>query len=125
MKEIEVIKDDSNVYGYLTALDDVEGFVYLSAFFSEHQIESLKEWLNKQAIQDFSVLRNLYVDENNRGQGMGKQLVTEFIKHSQGFPVLLIASPDEEDFNLQLWYEKLGFETIPFSCEDGPLMLKR
>jgi len=64
------------------------------------------------------------VDDENRNKGLGKKLLNLFIKESHGNPILLLAAPDEEDFELVSWYEKQGVELSPFSCPDGPLMIK-
>lgn len=124
MKQIEIIDDESNVFGYITSLDET-AFDYMSAFFSNEQIKNITAWLEKQKIYEFAVLRNIYVDEANRGQGFGKSLVAQFMSQTQGLPILLLASPDEENFQLQEWYQKLGFELTSFLCEDGPLMLRK
>lgn len=125
MKQIEIIELESNVFGFSTHLTDSNAFDYLSAFFNEEEINNIKKWMIKQGIIEFAILRNIYVDENNRNTGLGRKLVSSFISQSCGVPILLLASPDEEGFLLQEWYEKMGFELTHFYCEDGPLMIKR
>lgn len=124
MTEIEIIDNDNNVYGYISSVDDESGFVYFGAFFTEEQVENLKKWLKEKNIMEFSVLRNIYIDEDSRGQGFGKKLVTQFIQKSKNIAIILLASPDEEDFNLVDWYQSMGFEITPFLSEDGPLLIK-
>lgn len=124
MKHIEIIEGESNIFGFITSIYDDNGFSYLSAFFNEDEILKLKSWFTNKQISEFAVLRNIYVDETLRGSGMGKSLVNQFISKTQSKPILLLASPDEDNFNLTLWYEKMGFQPTPFFCEDGPLMIK-
>jgi ribosomal protein S18 acetylase RimI-like enzyme len=124
MKEIEIIEDESNIFGYSASTVEESSFDYFRAFFKEEQINKLKDWLAFHKITEFTVLRNIYIDESNRGIGLGKSLTYQFILQSNGRPILLIASPDEEHFQLIQWYEKLGFQLTPFSCIDGPLMIK-
>lgn len=124
MNEIEIVLEDSNIFGYCGSLSNEESFLYFSAFFKEEDLNNMRIWLKTHKITEFYVLRNIYVDEKNRNQGTGKRLVSLFIKESQGNPILLLASPDEEGFDLVSWYEKQGFILSPFACEDGPLMIK-
>lgn len=124
MKEIEIVDSESNVFGYLTSIEEDNAFNYLNAFFSDETIQDIRAWLKEEKIFEFAILRNIYVDEEDRGKGVGKSLVSNFIIKSHHLPVILLASPDEESFNLQAWYEKLGFELTPFICEDGPLMIR-
>lgn len=124
MKHIEIIEGDSNIFGFITSIYDEQGFTYLSAFFNEEEMEKLTTWFKNNQISEFAVLRNIFVDEPLRGTGMGRSLVTQFISKTQSKPILLLASPDEDDFQLTAWYEKMGFEMTPFVCEDGPLMIK-
>ena len=124
MKHIEIIEGYSNIFGFITSIYDDNGFTYLSAFFNEDEIKKLTTWLETKQITEFAVLRNIYVDDNLRGSGVGRNLVNQFILKTQSNPILLLASPDEDDFNLTAWYEKMGFEPTPFICEDGPLIIK-
>jgi GNAT superfamily N-acetyltransferase len=124
MKEIEIIIDESNIFGYSASIFDEDAFDYFGAFFSEDKIEQMKQWLQSQKITEFTVLRNVYVDDSDRGKGLGKSLVAQFVEKANGNPIILLASPDEENFQLTTWYEKLGFQLTYFSCEDGPLMIK-
>lgn len=124
MKEIEIIIEESNIFGYSSSIFDEDAFDYFGAFFSEDQINNIKSWLHSQKITEFTVLRNVYVDDSDRGKGLGKTLVSQFIEKSNGNPIILLASPDEEDFQLTSWYEKQGFQLTAFSCADGPLMIK-
>ena len=124
MIEIDIELKESNIFGYLGNISDPDSFLYFEAFFNEDDLSKLKEWLKSKKIIDFSVLRNIYVDETNRGTGIGSELVNLFCQKSQNLPILLLASPDEDDFDLVSWYEKKGFISTQFSCEDGPLMIK-
>lgn len=124
MQKIEIIEEESNIYGFITSLDEESAFDYLNIFFSDEQIVELKSWLTNKKIYEFAVLRNIYVDEDNRGHGVGKFLVAQFASQTKGLPILLLASPDEDNFLLDQWYLKLGFEMSSFSCSDGPLMIK-
>lgn len=124
MNIIEIIKAESNIFGYSSSIHDEDAFDYFGAFFNEDQLIHMKSWILEKNIYEFVVIRNIYIDESNRGQGLGKLLTNKFILQANGNPVFLIASPDESDFNLISWYEKLGFQLTPFLCSDGPLMIK-
>lgn len=124
MKSIEIEHGESNIWGSITALSEEDTYIYFSAFFSEENLLEIKEWLFSKGIEEFALLRNIYVDEADRCKGTGKDLVNQFISQAKSLPIILLASPDEEDFDLQTWYEKLGFETSNFYSEGSPLMIK-
>lgn len=124
MKSIEIEQGESNIWGSITALSEEDTYIYFSAFFNEENLLEIKEWLFSKGIEEFALLRNIYVDESDRGKGTGKLLVNQFISQAKGLPIILLASPDEEDFDLQTWYEKLGFEATKFYSEGSPLMIK-
>jgi hypothetical protein len=123
MKKIEHYIGLSNIFGETLNTNTFEFYEYFSAFFSDEQIDEIKQWLKKSNIIEFALIRNVFVDESQRGLGLGKKLVNQFIKESNSLPILLIAGADD-DFNLIDWYISLGFQTTKFECEDGPIMIK-
>lgn len=124
MKDIEIIVDDSNIFGYVGSSSDDSSFNYFRAFYTEDQVAALKAWLQEQNIFEFAVLRNIYIDESQRGIGLGKRLVTQFLLKTNQIPTLLIASPDEDNFDLVSWYINQDFIMTKFISEDGPIMIK-
>lgn len=124
MQEIEIIENENNIFGYVADINEDSAFEYFGAFFNNDQLVNIKHWMTEKKISEFAVLRNLYIDNTFRGQGLGKELVSKFITKAKHRPIFLLASPDEDSFKLQLWYEKQGFQLTPFNCEDGPLMVK-
>tara|TARA_B100002003_G_scaffold230693_1_gene241056 strand:- start:8340 stop:8810 length:471 start_codon:yes stop_codon:yes gene_type:complete len=75
-----------------------------------------------------ALLRNLYVPEEWRGQGIGTELVSEFMRQGEvkGATAYLLISDEREGqangLDLTSWYTGFGFETaIPTPA--GPLMV--
>ena len=63
--------------------------------------------------------------EESRNQGIGTDLLQQFLDKAYDMPILLISDEGEENaFGLTNWYEKYGFEYIG---ESGgyPVLLKR
>src|SRR5579863_5297651 len=102
-----------------------EGYV------ADTDAEQLQNWLDRFNFQDeafvadlrqkydrFSVLNNINVYEDARGQGHGDELLGEFLEEagSRGAGVcLLVADTAEEQaqgFNLVEWYERNDFEDL-------------
>ena len=72
-----------------------------------------------------AVLKNIHVEEESRNQGIGTDLLQQFLDKAYNMPILLISDEGEENaFGLTNWYEKYGFEYIG---ESGgyPVLLKR
>ena len=72
-----------------------------------------------------AILKNIHVEEESRNQGIGTDLLQQFLDKAYDMPILLISDEGEENaFGLTNWYEKYGFEYIG---ESGghPVLLKR
>ena len=72
-----------------------------------------------------AILKNIHVEEESRNQGIGTDLLQQFLDKAYDMPILLISDECEENaFGLTNWYEKYGFEYIG---ESGgyPVLLKR
>lgn len=74
------------------------------------------------------VLESVNVDVGARGCGLGSELVAQFFVEAQragASAYVLIADEDQlqrEGFELQRWYEALGFGSV-FGTSSGPLMV--
>ena len=90
-----------------------------------------KERLDDEAIKAISslsapiaILKNMYVDEELRGQGLGSDLIQRFLEEVYDTPVVLISEKGETNtFDLAKWYEGYGFETIG-SSGGAPVLLR-
>jgi predicted GNAT family N-acyltransferase len=92
-----------------------------------------KERLSSETKQKLSelplpvaILKNVWVDEESRGQGVGSELMSKFFDEAEeASSFVLIADSEQtqnQDFNLAKWYEGYGFETIGESGS-GPVMV--
>ena len=76
--------------------------------------------------QTIAVIRNMYVDEDNRGQGIGNELMSLAIddaSNNEAEAIVLVADIHEENtINLVHWYEGFGFEMIGDAGGD-PIMV--
>jgi len=63
-----------------------------------------------------ALIRNMYVDDDYRGQGIGNDLVSNAIDDaaSNGADAIILVSDTDEDnpFDLTKWYEGFGFEIV-------------
>ncbi|WP_005742620.1 GNAT family N-acetyltransferase [Pseudomonas amygdali] len=75
-----------------------------------------------------ALLRNLYVDLEHRGQGIGSELVSSFLQEAEqagATSYILLSDSGEEqvnDLDLNAWYENFGFCKV-LSTGSGPLMV--
>jgi ribosomal protein S18 acetylase RimI-like enzyme len=72
------------------------------------------------------LIRNMYVDDDNRGQGIGNDLVSNAIDDAanDGADAIILVSDTDEDnsFDLTKWYEGFGFEVIGIAG-NNPVMI--
>jgi ribosomal protein S18 acetylase RimI-like enzyme len=73
-----------------------------------------------------SIIKNMYIDDDSRGQGLGSNLLNNAIddSHDRGAEaILLIADVHESnEFSIVDWYKNYGFEIIGDAGGD-PIML--
>ena len=128
MKLIDISYQSGAITGYLNSTHEENWQNYLMEFFSQEEVLKIKEYLLSLNIQELVVLKNLSMDLQDKGKGIGSKLLIEFINEASGVPILLVCDNLEiqkEGFVLSTWYESYGFETLPFKCLSGPLMLLR
>jgi GNAT superfamily N-acetyltransferase len=75
--------------------------------------------------QKVAIFKSLYVEENFRNQGIGNELVSNFIEEasSKGADVIYLIADEYETNEIDLikWYESFGFEKLLYTVS-GPLM---
>jgi GNAT superfamily N-acetyltransferase len=134
MKAQEFVKESTSVVSISKTTDGgaLEGYVvdttapqlknYLQ---SQHADQQLSSILAKK-FNRIGIIRNLYVDEDFRGQGIGNDLMDYAINQAfdNGAESILLISDTSEDnqFNLTKWYEGFGFEIVGNAAGD-PIML--
>jgi len=134
MKAREFVKESTSVVSISKTTDGgaLEGYVvdttapqlknYLQ---SQHADQQLSSILAKK-FNRIGIIRNLYVDEDFRGQGIGNDLMDYAINQAfdNGAESILLISDTSEDnqFNLTKWYEGFGFEIVGNAAGD-PIML--
>ena len=73
-----------------------------------------------------ALIRNMYVDDDYRGQGIGNDLVSNAIDDAanNGADAILLVSDTDEDnpFDLTKWYEGFGFEVVG-TAGNNPIMI--
>ena len=95
----------------------------------------MKEWLNREVggqegllnrYERVAVLKSMSVEEDIRGEGLGSQLLDDWIEEaseSGAEAVFLIADKSEDNkFDLQKWYESRGFKKV-VNTSSGPFMV--
>lgn len=112
---------NGNYYGYVVSTEE----------------ENLKNWLQKEINDDgyvyniiknkteeIFILKNLNIDEDFQGKGFGKKLLEEAMEEAEVPTILLcdIGESQKSFFDLEIFYEKQGFETI-LNVKNYPLMV--
>lgn len=120
----KTIGDSSSIFGYVDTLNTVHNWLENEKISSQvsRKVEAKIKKLRKLA-----VLKNLWVDEDERGNGYGNSLVSQFLDEANllgAEAVILISDSGQEQkrgFVLQKFWESFGFEKIA-NTNGGPLM---
>ena len=101
--------------------------------------ERLMNWANSQGVNEevlqnlelpVAIMKNAFVPEENRGQGVGNQLVEDFMSQAAdagAYTTILIADLGQsqaEGFSLVDWYEGYGFEVVGKDSGGNPVMVR-
>ena len=123
IKNINLENDHGSIDGYyhLNTSENIYNY------FSDHSVDTgLIELLkNEKEIFVIGLIRNLWVEEVQRGKGYGAELMIQMMSEIDQHAdlVFLIAdSLEENSFSISEWYESYGFqEILETSC--GALMV--
>lgn len=126
----------ASVYKEISFSESTEsGDFGFDGYLSDNKIQ-LENFLNKEGLSikvlkelnfdTFAILKNIWVDEGLRGQGLGNELLKDFLGRVEEADIVLLVSDSsqsqETGFDLKAWYESFGFEEIARSSA-GPLMV--
>lgn len=131
-QKISEYGDDRNCIGTITghqniAIDDavLTAYLVLKQEVAASAVERLKKNLRKKGCPRISIAKNLWVEDDYRGKGVGMNLMKNFLRGCKG-PVVLIADTGEVQrpgFDLVSWYKKLGF-IVFWNHPETPLMIR-
>jgi GNAT superfamily N-acetyltransferase len=114
--------EGGSLEGYVVDTDQPQLFNYLES-------QGADPVLAKKIAKKFKrigIIRNMYVDEEYRNQGLGTDLVSDAINDAflEGAQAILLVSDEGEsnEFNLTKWYQGFGFKKIGMAGTD-PVMI--
>lgn len=116
--------DGGSLEGYVVDSDQPQLTNYLeSQGTAPDVISAIKSKYKRVAI-----IRNMYVDEDQRGQGIGNDLVGGAIDNAaeMGADAIVLVSDIAEDnaMNLTAWYEGFGFEQVGQAGGDPVMVME-
>ena len=129
MEEIHVESSNGSGFGYVAEPGDVQ----ITNFFHNRDILGSGPVIDALIRRDQPVafLCNLEVEEEFRGNGQGASLMDEFMDEAalQDANLIFLVCDNSESqvdgFNLQAWYESLGFQVLMLEGQNStfPLMV--
>jgi ribosomal protein S18 acetylase RimI-like enzyme len=121
-KSISQQIDGGSLEGYVVSTDKPNISNYLQ---SQGVTPELINHITKK-YKTLGLIRNMYVDDDYRGQGIGNDLVGNAIDDAanDGADAIILVSDTDEDnpFDLTKWYEGFGFEVVG-TAGNNPLMI--
>lgn len=127
MKPIEINIDHSVALGFVSTIDCGHLKSYLAELLEPDVQALFIDWLLSQKIYDLCILKNLEINRDDRGQGLGNNLLSNFLKRSHNIPVILICDSLEiqsPGFDLESWYIRKGFLPTPFKTLSGKILIR-
>ena len=122
LRSINQDDEGGNLEGYVVDTDQPQLFNYLE---SQGAASELAKKIAKK-FKRIGIIRNMYVDEEYRNQGVGTDLVNGAIDDAflSGAQAILLVSDEGErnEFDLTRWYQDFGFKKIGVAGSD-PVML--
>lgn len=116
--------DGGDLEGYVTDTDKINYRNYLE---SQGADQELIDHIG-QKYDRIGILRNMYVDDDMRNQGIGNQLVGSAIDDAIELgakAIILVADMSESnEIDLQKWYKGFGFSTIGQAGSDPVMLLE-
>lgn len=126
--EFKIHENNNHIIAMNLDVSSQDFFEYLDSVLSEDRPKRLVSYLLDKKINQICLIKNIWVDENERGKGIGKKLMNQVLDAHKDVPVLLLADyleSQKDGFSLIDWYDKFGFETIPFFSISGPFLIKK
>jgi len=124
MAYINQSNEGGNLEGYVINSDKPQLTNYL---YSQGADNNLINQL-KQKYKTIAIIRNMYVDEEQRGQGYGNQLMSDAIDDAAGNhadAIICVADMSEDNaIDLVKWYENFGFEVVGKAGSDPVMVLE-
>jgi GNAT superfamily N-acetyltransferase len=121
---IDQSNEGGNLEGYVVSTQEPQLLNYLlGQGASMDLIKTLSEQYKTVAI-----IRNMYVDEEERGKGYGNQLVSNAIDDAadhRANAIICVADMSEANIiDLVKWYENFGFEKVGKAGSDPIMVLE-
>jgi ribosomal protein S18 acetylase RimI-like enzyme len=121
-KSISQHTEGGSLEGYVVSTDKPNINNYLQ---SQGATPELINNITKR-YKTLALIRNMYVDDDYRGQGIGNDLVSNAIDDAvnNGADAIILVSDTDEDnpFDLTKWYEGFGFEVVG-TAGNNPVMI--
>jgi predicted GNAT family N-acyltransferase len=116
--------DGGSLEGYVVDSDQPQLTNYLSGQGANPDVISAI----KNKYKRIGIIRNMYVDEDNRGQGTGNNLVSNAIDTAAelGAQAIILVSDIHETnvMDLTKWYKGFGFEQVGTASGDPVMILE-
>lgn len=114
--------DGGSLEGYVVDTDQPQ----LKNYLSGHHVSTKLIVKLVTKFKRIAIIKNLYVDEDYRNKGFGRDLLDHAIDsayEADAEAILLIADTEEQNaFDLIQWYKNYGFEIIGHG-DSNPIML--
>ena len=120
---VEVSHDHAAASGYIVSSSAENVGNYFSSHTEDHT--RIAKWLELN-VATVCVLKNVNVDDDQRGNGYGNDALDEFMRFADSAEAIILISDryesQEDGFVLDKWYENWGFSKVT-TCTSGTIMV--
>lgn len=125
-KNLDISQDGASLEGYEVGVEEANWTNWLGRLLNREEALEVEEKINTRH-SIVAVLKNMWVDESLRGNGVGTQLLEDFLGSTAATAIFLEADMGESSnlFSLEDWYSGFGFRTIAHSGQNPIMLLER
>lgn len=124
---IEINTNQGEITGFSCDTESELLVSYFNDLFYDITIrDAVIDWIKLNYSGQITILKNLYINPESRGQKVGSSLLTQFIGQSVGSIILVCDNLEiqQDGFNLLNWYLSKGFKETGFGTLSGPILVR-
>lgn len=123
-RNLTIRREEGSLTGYEVPLSQPNFFNWLSGLVPEEEAQRILDQVSQRHRQ-VAVIKSMWVEHECRGQGVGNDMLEEFLSSSSATAFFLEADTYETNkFNLVKWYEGYGFKVIAKSGGNPVMMME-
>jgi N-acetylglutamate synthase-like GNAT family acetyltransferase len=91
------------------------------------RIRIMMDQCEQEDLLAVAVIQNIYVEPSERGKGYGSEALDQWLDdtHDVKFYLLELDLKEENDIDIEEWFERFGFHRMDSSLSGNPVMIMK